>query len=106
MLTTFDADEQVLRALRAGAGGFLLKDTPPAEIVRAVRRVAAGEAMLSPTVTRQLIAHVTAPRRRRPGPAPGPGAAAARRAQRAGARGGGRARAGPVQRGDRRASCS
>ena len=55
MLTTFDADEHVLRALRAGAGGFLLKDTPPAEIVQAVRRVAAGEAMLSPTVTRQLI---------------------------------------------------
>ncbi|QGN50454.1 response regulator [Micromonospora sp. WMMC415] len=59
VLTTFDADEQVLRALRAGAGGFLLKDTPPAEIVRAVHRVAAGEATLSPTVTRQLIAHVT-----------------------------------------------
>jgi DNA-binding NarL/FixJ family response regulator len=58
MLTTFDADDQVLRALRAGAGGFLLKDTPPAAIVEAVRRVAAGEPMLSPTVTRQLIAHV------------------------------------------------
>ncbi|MFI2649732.1 response regulator [Micromonospora fulviviridis] len=61
VLTTFDADEQVLRALRAGAGGFLLKDTPPAEIVAAVRRVAAGEATLSPAVTRKLIAHVTAP---------------------------------------------
>ncbi|MER7457558.1 response regulator transcription factor [Micromonospora sp. NPDC126480] len=61
VLTTFDADEQVLRALRAGAAGFLLKDTPPAELVRAVRRVAAGEATLSPTVTRQLIAHVTGP---------------------------------------------
>ncbi|WP_088979576.1 response regulator [Micromonospora coxensis] len=60
VLTTFDADEQVLRALRAGAAGFLLKDTPPAEIVRAVRRVAAGEATLSPTVTRKLITHVTA----------------------------------------------
>ncbi len=59
MLTTFDADEYVLRALRAGASGFLLKDTPPAEIVHAVRRVAAGEPMLSPRVTRQLIAHVT-----------------------------------------------
>ncbi|SHN29276.1 response regulator [Cryptosporangium aurantiacum] len=58
VLTTFDADEYVLRALRAGAGGFLLKDTPPAEIVRAIRSVAAGEPMLSPTVTRQLIAHV------------------------------------------------
>ena len=44
VLTTFDADEYVLRALRAGASGFLLKDTPPAEIVRAVRRVAAGRA--------------------------------------------------------------
>ncbi|MDG4792927.1 response regulator transcription factor [Micromonospora sp. WMMD1082] len=60
VLTTFDTDEHVLRALRAGAGGFLLKDTPPVEIVRAVRRVAAGEATLSPTVTRTLIAHVTA----------------------------------------------
>ncbi|GAB2604026.1 DNA-binding response regulator [Paractinoplanes abujensis] len=61
VLTTFDADEFVLRALRAGASGFLLKDTPPAEILRAVRRVSVGEAMLSPTVTRQLIAHVAAP---------------------------------------------
>lgn len=61
VLTTFDADDQVLRALRAGAGGFLLKDTPPAEIVRAVHRVAAGEATLSPTVTRRLIDHVTGP---------------------------------------------
>jgi DNA-binding NarL/FixJ family response regulator len=58
VLTTFDADDQVLRALRAGASGFLLKDTPPAEIVRAVRLVAAGEAMLSPTVTRRLLEHV------------------------------------------------
>jgi DNA-binding NarL/FixJ family response regulator len=58
VLTTFDVDEYVLRALRAGASGFLLKDTPPQEIVRAVRLVAAGEAMLSPTVTRQLIDHV------------------------------------------------
>jgi DNA-binding NarL/FixJ family response regulator len=61
VLTTFDADEYVLRALRAGASGFLLKDTPPAEIVQAVRRVAAGEATLSPAVTRRLIAHVTTP---------------------------------------------
>lgn len=60
VLTTFDADDLVLRALRAGASGFLLKDTPPAAIVEAVRRVAAGEPMLSPTVTRQLIAHVAA----------------------------------------------
>ncbi|MFQ1002523.1 response regulator transcription factor [Modestobacter sp. SSW1-42] len=60
VLTTFDADDQVLRALRAGASGFLLKDTPPAAIVDAVRRVADGEPMLSPTVTRRLIAHVSA----------------------------------------------
>ncbi|GAA1733960.1 response regulator transcription factor [Luedemannella helvata] len=60
VLTTFDLDQYVLRALRAGASGFLLKDTPPAEIVAAIRRVAAGEATLSPTVTRQLITHVVA----------------------------------------------
>jgi DNA-binding NarL/FixJ family response regulator len=59
VLTTFEADDYVLRALRAGASGFLLKDTPPAEIVRAVRVVAAGEPMLSPTITRRLIGHVT-----------------------------------------------
>ena len=58
VLTTFDGDAEVLRALRAGASGFLVKDTPPAAIVEAVRRVAAGEPMLSPTVTRQLMAHV------------------------------------------------
>ncbi|MDR7279570.1 response regulator transcription factor [Catenuloplanes atrovinosus] len=61
VLTTFDLDEYVLRALRAGASGFLLKDTPPTEIIHAVRRVASGEATLSPTITRQLIAHVAAP---------------------------------------------
>jgi DNA-binding NarL/FixJ family response regulator len=59
VLTTFDADDYVLRALRAGASGFLLKDTPPADIVRGLRAVAAGEPMLSPTVTRRLIGHVT-----------------------------------------------
>jgi DNA-binding NarL/FixJ family response regulator len=58
VLTTFDADELVLRALRAGAAGFLLKDTPPAEIVRAIELVDAGDSMLSPAVTRQLIALV------------------------------------------------
>jgi DNA-binding NarL/FixJ family response regulator len=58
VLTTFDADELVLRALRAGAAGFLLKDTPPAEIVRAIEHVHAGDGMLSPTVTRRLIALV------------------------------------------------
>lgn len=58
VLTTFDADDHVLSALRAGAGGFLVKDTPPAEIVRAIELVAAGDGMLSPTVARRLIAHV------------------------------------------------
>ncbi|GAA0813792.1 response regulator [Spirilliplanes yamanashiensis] len=61
VLTTFDADEFVLRALRAGAGGFLLKDTPPPQLVAAIKAVAAGEASLSPTVTRQLITHVAGP---------------------------------------------
>jgi DNA-binding NarL/FixJ family response regulator len=59
VLTTFEVGDDVLRALRAGASGFLLKDTPPADIVRAVRAVAAGEPMLSPTVTRRLMDHVT-----------------------------------------------
>ena len=58
ILTTFDADEHVLRALRAGAAGFVLKDTPPAEIVESVRRVAQGLPVLSPEVTRRLIARV------------------------------------------------
>ncbi|MGA5038625.1 response regulator [Streptomyces capoamus] len=57
VLTTFHADEQVLHALRAGAAGFVLKDTPPAEIVDAVRRIAAGDPVLSPAVTRQLMRH-------------------------------------------------
>jgi len=56
VLTTFDADEQVVGALRAGAAGFLLKDSPPEEIVRAVELVHAGDGMLSPSVTRRLIA--------------------------------------------------
>jgi len=55
VLTTFHLDEYVFGALRAGAGGFLLKDTPPADIAAAVRLVAAGEAMLSPAVTRTLL---------------------------------------------------
>jgi len=55
VLTTFDADENVLGALRAGASGFLLKDSPPAEIANAIRRVAAGDPMLSPAVTRRLM---------------------------------------------------
>ena len=58
VLTTFDADELVVRALQAGAAGFLLRDTPPAEIVRAIELVHAGDGMLSPAVTRRLIAMV------------------------------------------------
>lgn len=61
ILTTFNPDEYVVRALRSGAAGFLLKDTPPADIMAAVRRVAAGEPVLSPAVTQQLIARVADP---------------------------------------------
>ena len=59
VLTTFDADDHVVRALGAGAVGFLLKDTPPAAIVDAVRKVADGDPMLSPSVTTSLIAQLT-----------------------------------------------
>ena len=55
ILTTFDLDEYVYEALRAGASGFLLKDCPPEELVAAVRVVAAGEALIAPSVTRRLI---------------------------------------------------
>ncbi|WP_220447967.1 response regulator [Nonomuraea diastatica] len=58
VLTTFHADAQVLRALRAGAAGFLLKDIAPGDLVQAIRKVAEGEPILSPAVTRQLITHV------------------------------------------------
>ncbi|GAA1814298.1 response regulator transcription factor [Luedemannella flava] len=61
ILTTFDLDEYVFDALRAGASGFLVKHTLPAELVRAVRVVAAGDALLSPGVTRRLIASFVAP---------------------------------------------
>jgi DNA-binding NarL/FixJ family response regulator len=60
VLTTFDADATVLEALRAGAAGFLVKHTPPERIVDAVRRAAAGEPVLSPTVAKTLIDHVAA----------------------------------------------
>ncbi|MFD4402138.1 response regulator [Nocardia sp. NPDC058499] len=71
MLTTFDIDDYVYEALGLGASGFLLKDAPAEELVRAVRVVAAGEALLAPTVTRRLIAEVTMRRsaRRTPSPA-------------------------------------
>ncbi|GAA3974269.1 response regulator transcription factor [Thermobifida alba] len=63
VLTTFDLDEYVYEALRAGASGFLLKNAPPEEILRAVRTARDGNAMLAPEVTRRMIAHV-APRHR------------------------------------------
>ena len=56
VLTTFDLDEYVYDALRAGASGFLLKDTPPTQLIDAVKIVAAGDALISPSVTRRLIA--------------------------------------------------
>jgi DNA-binding NarL/FixJ family response regulator len=55
MLTTFDLNEYVYEALRAGAGGFLLKDAPPEQLIEAIRVVAAGDALLAPTVTRRVI---------------------------------------------------
>jgi DNA-binding NarL/FixJ family response regulator len=60
VLTTFDLDEYVYAALRAGASGFLLKDTPPADLLAAIRTVAAGDALLAPSVTRRLIARFAA----------------------------------------------
>jgi len=74
ILTTFDLDEYVVEALRAGASGFLLKDVPPEQLVAAIRVVAAGEAMLAPTVTRRLLdryAATLAPVVPAPGPPPG-----------------------------------
>ena len=62
VLTTFDTDDMVVTALTHGAAGFLLKDTSPADLVDAVRRVAAGQPILSPNVTARLIATVTRPR--------------------------------------------
>jgi DNA-binding NarL/FixJ family response regulator len=66
VLTTFDLDEYVFGALRAGASGFLLKDTPPAQLLDGIRVVARGESLLAPSVTRQLIAEFV---RREPSPA-------------------------------------
>ena len=60
VLTTFDEDDYIARALGAGASGFLLKDTAPADIIQAIRRVADGDPMLSPSVTARLIAQLTA----------------------------------------------
>jgi len=64
ILTTFDLDEYVFEALRGGASGFLLKDTEPADLVAGIRAVAAGEALLSPSVTRRLIAEFASRSRR------------------------------------------
>src|SRR5438552_4414706 len=69
ILTTFDLDEYVFAALRAGASGFLLKDTLPADLLTAIRVVAAGDALLAPSVTRRLIGEFT---RTQPGAGPGP----------------------------------
>jgi DNA-binding NarL/FixJ family response regulator len=68
VLTTFDVDEYVYGALRAGASGFLLKDAPPEQLVDAIRVVAAGDALLAPTVTRRVIEEFA----RRPSPGPPP----------------------------------
>jgi DNA-binding NarL/FixJ family response regulator len=72
VLTTFDLDEYVYAALRAGASGFLLKDAGPRELLQAIRVVAAGDALLAPSVTRRLIAEFAA----RPDPAAAPAALA------------------------------
>ena len=71
ILTTFDLDEYVYAALRAGASGFLLKDTPPADLLAAIRVIAAGDALLAPGITRRLIAEFA----RRPEPGKVPAAA-------------------------------
>jgi DNA-binding NarL/FixJ family response regulator len=68
VLTTFELDEYVFEAMRAGASGFLVKHTEPAELVRAVRVVAEGEALLSPSVTRRLVSEFAARTKRPSGP--------------------------------------
>ena len=68
ILTTFDLDDYVYAALRAGASGFLLKDTPPADLLAAIRVIAAGDALLAPAITRRLIAEFA--RRPQPGQQP------------------------------------
>ena len=68
ILTTFDLDEYVFAALRAGARGYLLKDTPPADLLAAIRVIAAGDALLDPGVTRRLIRRVHPPTRPRAAP--------------------------------------
>lgn len=70
VITTFELDEYVFEALRAGASGFLIKDAEPAELLRAVRVVASGDALLSPSVTRRLISNFMARPTPRPMPRP------------------------------------
>jgi DNA-binding NarL/FixJ family response regulator len=70
MVTTFDLDDYVYAALRAGASGFLLKDTPPEDLVRAVQIVAAGDALIAPSVTRRLIEEFSRRAPAAPGPTP------------------------------------
>ncbi|KOU24584.1 LuxR family transcriptional regulator [Streptomyces sp. XY593] len=77
VLTTFDLDEYVFGALRAGAAGFLLKNADAAELMAAVRTVARGEGLIAPAVTRRLIAEFAAPRPTRSAPEPGRAAAVA-----------------------------
>src|SRR5262249_49090797 len=98
IITTFDLDEYVIEALRAGAVGFLVKDSPPERIIYAVRAVARGDALIAPEVTRRLLGRFvsTMPARARGRPSPRrPPPARARRAA--------RDRRRPQQRGDRRA---
>jgi DNA-binding NarL/FixJ family response regulator len=73
VLTTFDDDESVFAALRAGASGFLVKDVEPPDLLQAVRVVARGDALLSPSVTRAVIAQFTSGQRAAPAPGPAPG---------------------------------
>ena len=70
LLTTFELDEYVFEALRLGASGFVLKDAEPEELVRAVRVVAAGDSLLSPSVTRRVIERLADPGQRRSAPHP------------------------------------
>ncbi len=70
VMTTFDLDEHALGALRAGASGFLLKDTPPEDLVSAIRSVAAGDAVVSPRVTRRLLSNLIAEPPAEPRPSP------------------------------------
>ncbi|MQA79532.1 MAG: response regulator [Streptosporangiales bacterium] len=71
VVTTFETDEYVFRALQAGASGFVLKDAAPDEVVHAIRVVAAGEALLSPSVTRRVIGRFCGPQARSVAPLPG-----------------------------------